>query len=72
MPTSAFNGLPEDDDAQEQDQALEDFVWDYRRCVSDIIREFLDGRLDQGPEREALEAKTLEIFETRAPRSPPS
>jgi hypothetical protein len=45
------------------DEALEEFVWEYRSRVVDAIREFLDGRLDYGPERVALEAKTLEIFE---------
>lgn len=55
MPTSAFSGP--------LDQALEEFVWEYRRRAADTIREFLDSRPDKVPERVALEAKTLAIFE---------
>jgi hypothetical protein len=57
MPTSAFSG------EQDLDEALEEFVAEYRIRAAETISEFLDGWLDQGPERVRLEAKTLAIFE---------
>ncbi|MFL5916919.1 MAG: hypothetical protein ACJ752_14965 [Gaiellaceae bacterium] len=63
MPTRDFGVLPEGDDVEELDEALHEFVWAYRRSAADTIRDFLDGRLDHGPERVALEKETLEIFE---------
>lgn len=65
MPSDTFSGAPDDGDTSEElEKALEEFVWTYRRRAADSVRELLDDWLDQGPERVALEAKTLEIFET--------
>lgn len=59
MTTSPFNG----DYAQDLVEALEEFVWEYRSSAAGTISEFLDDWLDHGPERVALEAQTLDIFE---------
>jgi hypothetical protein len=59
MPSSAASGPPHD----ELDEALEEFVWEYRRGAAAMIGDFLDGRLNPGPERKGLEERTLKIFE---------
>ncbi len=48
---------------EELEEAVEEFVADYRRGVVNAVSGFLDEWIDYGPERTRIEKKLLPVIE---------